>query len=505
MKNPHISSFLRKKEEKMEKLVIKRHTFGRTPILTMESEVTRENIVEVLRKAVPTFEKNAGECEYLYNYYKGCQPILARVKEIRPEIKNTIVVNRAYEIVTFKTGRFLYKNIQYVNRTESMTKEVNTLNSFMYDDGKSGKDRELVDWIHICGHGYRMVLDAPAADGIPFHTYTIEPTRAFVVYTDTYDRRPVLGVYYTWYDDEKEGKHKVYTCYTADTVYEIENDEIKSITPHLLGAVPIVEYPANYARLGCFEMVIELLDAINLATSNRQDGLEQFIQALLVFKNLNLEEGDVSRLRQEGAICLPEGSDVDYLVHELNQSQTQTLVDDLYQAVLTICGMPNRQSGSTSTSDNKGAVVLRDGWSAAATAVKETKQYFESAERNMLKMVLKVFNLYEDAQTSEARKPLTISDIEVHFDEGEYENMLEKAQVLTMLLANDWVHPKDAYAFSNITPDPESAYLSGKQFHEEQEAKAVDELMEANNVRVHGQSDGTPNAEDGSEVQPAEG
>lgn len=485
----------------MDTIVIKRNTFGRHPILTMETEITRDNIVEVLRKAVPTFEQNAADCEYLYNYYKGCQPILSRGKIIRPEICNTIVVNRAYEIVTFKTGRFLYKNIQYVNRTESMTKDVNELNSFMYSDNKCGKDRELVDWIHICGHGYRMVLDAPAADGIPFHTYTIEPTRAFVVYTDTYDRRPVLGVYYTWYDDEKEGKHKVYTCYTANEVFEIENDTIKSITPHLLGAVPIVEYPANYARLGCFEMVIELLDAINLATSNRQDGLEQFIQALLVFKNLNLEDGDVARLKREGAICLPEGSDVDYLVHELNQSQTQTLVDDLYQAVLTICGMPNRQSGSTSTSDNKGAVVLRDGWSAAATAVKETKQYFESAERQMLGMALRLFNIYEDASVIVNRKPLTLSDIEVHFDEGEYENMLEKAQVLTMLLANDWVHPKDAYAFSNITPDPESAYLAGKQFHDEQEAKTVDELMEGNDVRVHGQSDRIVDEEDGSQVQ----
>lgn len=482
----------------MGELVYKRHTFGRTPIYTPETEVTRENILRILTKSIPTFNKNAAECVYLYNYYKGMQPILGREKYIRPEICNTIVVNRAYEIVTFKTGRFLYKNIQYVNRNEDKTDEVNALNSYMYADDKCGKDRELVDWMHICGHGYRMAIDAKASDGIPFHTYTIAPNRAFVVYSDTYDKRPLLGVYYTWYLDEKQNKHKVYTCYTDREVYTVENNEIKSVEPHLLGSVPIVEYPANYARLGCFEMVIELLDAINLATSNRQDGLEQFIQALLVFKNIDLEKDDVAKLRQEGAICIPEGSDVDYLVHELNQSQTQTLVDDLYQAVLTICGMPNRNGGS-STSDNKGAVVLRDGWSAAATAVKETKQYFESSERRMLKIVLKVFNLYQDAVVK-GNKPLLLLDIEVHFDEGEYENMLEKAQVLTMLLANNWVHPRDAYAFSNITPDPESAYLAGKEFHDEQEEKAVDALMESNNVRVHGQSDENPNPSDGTEV-----
>ena len=460
----------------MDTIVVKRHTFGRTPIYTPETEITKENVIDVLRKAIPIFEKNASECQYLYDYYKGKQPILARVKDIRPEINNTIVVNRAYEIVTFKTGRFLYKNIQYVNRSENKTAEVNDLNTFMYADGKCGKDRELVDWMHICGHGYRMAIDAPFAEGTPFHTHTITPMRAFVVYCDDVAKKPLMGVYYTYKLDEKKNKHKIYTCYTKNEIFTVENYEVTKTARHIMGDVPIVEYPANYARLGCFEMVIELLDAINLATSNRQDGLEQFIQALLVFKNVDLNDGDVMKLRQEGAICIPEGSDVDYLVHELNQSQTQTLVDDLYQAVLTICGMPNRQSGSTSTSDNKGAVVLRDGWSAAATAVKETRQYFESAERRMLNMILRIFNIYEDKAVKDANA-LTMSDIEVHFDEGEYENMLEKAQVLTMLLSNDRVHPKDAFAFSNITPDPESAYLAGQEFHDAEEKKAAEELM----------------------------
>lgn len=477
----------------------KQKTFGRTPILTSEVEITRNNIIAVLTDAIKIFKTNADQCNYLYDYYKGNQPILERQKLIRPEICNTIVVNRAYEIVTFKTGRFLYKNIQYVNRNEDKTEEVNALNSFMFRDNKNGKDRELVDWMHICGHGYRLTLDAPAEDGVPFHTYTIAPNRAFVVYCDDYTRKPLMGVYYSKYKDKDGLEKEVYTCYTDKEVYRVENNEIVSVTPHILGYVPIIEYPANYARLGCFEMVTELLDAINLATSNRQDGLEQFIQALLVFKNIDLDGADVEKLRAQGAICIPKESEVEYLVHELNQSQTQTLVDDLYQAVLTICGMPNRNGGS-STSDNKGAVVLRDGWSAAATAVKETKQYFDSAEREMLKIALYTFNIFRDVEIAD-RKDLTLSDIEVHFDEGEYENMLEKAQVLTMLLSNDWVHPKDAYAFSNITPDPESAYLAGKKFHDEQEDIIVDKLMEGNaNVRSDGQGNGEADEEDGTEI-----
>ena len=342
-------------------------TFGRTPILTNVTEITRDNIVTVLRKAEATFNKNASESEWLYNYYKGKQPILERIKLERPEICNMIVENRAYEIVTFKTGRFLYKDIQYTNRSEENVDEVNELNRIMYGEGKAGKDRVLVDWFHIAGQAYRLILSANDA---PFHIYSVDPRRAFVVYADTVEQKPLLGVYKTVNEDDKGRRYTTYTAYTDNEIYTIENNEIIGEPQnHFLGGVPLVEYPANYARLGCFEMVISLLDAINTAQSNRLDGVEQFIQALLVFKGLNMKDGDIEYLRREGAICLPANTDMDYLTNELNQSQTQTLVDDMYQAVLTICGMPNRNGGS-STSDNKGAVVLRDGWTAAATSVK---------------------------------------------------------------------------------------------------------------------------------------
>lgn len=461
--------------------IYSRQTFGRRPVLANVTEITDENLLEVLRSAVSVFDLNAADCDWLYGYYRGKQPILGRIKRERPEICNTIVENRAYEIVTFKTGRFLYKNIQYTNRAENNVEEVNELNRIMYGEGKAGKDRVLVDWLHITGHGYRLIT--VANDGSPFHIYSVDPRKCFVVYADTVEQPPLLGVYKTEYLDSNHLTHTIYTAYTDSFAYTVENGVITDKQPHFLGGVPLVEYPANYARLGCFEVVIGLLDAINLAQSNRLDGVEQFIQALLVFKGLNMENGDIAQLRREGAICLPPNTDMDYLTNELNQSQTQTLVDDMYQAVLTICGMPNRNGGS-STSDNKGAVVLRDGWSAAATAVKETKQYFEAAERRMLKMALKAFNTYRNKLNSE-RTPLSIEDLDIHFDEGEYENTLEKAQVLQMLLNNDWVHPRNAYEFSNITSDPEAAYLAGKEYHDAVQEQEVDMLNDNHHEQTY--------------------
>ena len=43
---------------------------GRRMITTDYSEVNSENIIDVLRKSLPTHWKNRREIEYLYNYYK---------------------------------------------------------------------------------------------------------------------------------------------------------------------------------------------------------------------------------------------------------------------------------------------------------------------------------------------------------------------------------------------------------------------------------------------------
>ena len=78
-----------------------RQMFGRRVIKSSVTEITDENVVEVLLKALSIHALNRSEIDYLWEYYKGKQPILNRTKEVRPEICNRIVENRANEIVSF--------------------------------------------------------------------------------------------------------------------------------------------------------------------------------------------------------------------------------------------------------------------------------------------------------------------------------------------------------------------------------------------------------------------
>jgi hypothetical protein len=109
---------------------------GRTVIYTDIENIDETNVLAVLQSALTTHANNRLQINYLYNYYKGDQPILSRTKTYRKEICNTIVENRANEIVSFKVGYLMGEPVQYVNRGNGDDKElsdsINTLNDFVF-------------------------------------------------------------------------------------------------------------------------------------------------------------------------------------------------------------------------------------------------------------------------------------------------------------------------------------------------------------------------------------
>ena len=194
---------------------------GRRVIKTDETEVTIDNVVSILRKALPVHWKNRSEIEYLWNYYKGRQPVLNREKQVRPEICNKIVENRANEIVSFKSGYLMGEPLQYVSRgnAENIAESINQLNEFVFAEEKPAKDKELADWFHICGTSFRMVLpdEGGEEDDSPFEIYTLDPRNTFVVYHNGLGNKPMLGVKYV-----VDGDNNVhYSCYSKYEYFEI--------------------------------------------------------------------------------------------------------------------------------------------------------------------------------------------------------------------------------------------------------------------------------------------
>ena len=456
-----------------------RHLFGRTVITNDEVEFTDANILEVLDKAMSIHTKNRSDIEYLWNYYRGKQPILERTKKVRPEICNRIVENRANEIVSFKVGYLCGEPIQYIGRSGdgSISKAISELNEMMFGENKATQDKEIVEWQAICGTAYRLVLPdtRKGEDDAPFEMYTLDPRDTLIVYSNEVGNKPILGIKYCTTDKNDF----IYSIYSAHHFWKIKNKEIVESKDHALGIIPIIEYPANTARLGAFEIVLDLLDEINNIASNRMDGIEQFIQAFLKFVNCEITKEEYLEFIELGAIKVKshEGqpADVDMVSNELNQSQTQITKDDAHSAIIEITGMPNRNGGS-STSDTGQAVVLRDGWTLAESRAKDSELMFKKSEQQTLKLILRIIR--DTRGLSDEMYALRLKDIALQFTRRNYENIQSKAQVLTQMLGQSKIHPRLAFAHCGMFTDPEDAYRVSEEYSKEQAALMAKQVNE---------------------------
>ena len=458
-----------------EKVAQERVLYGRKTITTDAIAITSENVVAELERAMNTHTFNREEIEYLWNYYRGKQPILQRTKDVRPEICNKIVENRANEIVSFKVGYLCGEPIQYVGRNgdDTVSAGISQLNEMMFSEGKSTQDKEIVEWQMICGTAYRLVLpdEIIDEDDAPFEMFTLDPRDSFVVYSNEIGSKPIMGVKYS----TDEFGQNTYSIYSESEFWKIKDGKIIESKTHGLGVIPIFEYPANNSKQGAFEIVLPLLDELNKIASNRMDGIEQFIQSFIKFINCDIDEETFKALKEMGAIKVKSAdgttADVDVVATELSQTQTQVTKDDVYQAILTICGMPNR-NGGTSTSDTGAAVLLRDGWSLAEARAKDSELMFKRAEKNVLKLILRICR--DTIGVPVEVSSLKLKDIALQFTRRNYEAMQSKSQVLVSMLQQPKIHPRLAFESSGLFIDPERAYSLSMEYYEEQLSRMVE-------------------------------
>lgn len=465
--------------DEQKKKVTTKYLHGRSEITTSAESINEVNVTRVLSDAYTKHLANRSDIEYLYKYYKGVQPILGREKEVRPEICNIIVENRANAIVTFRVGYTVGKPIQYVSSVsdENVSNQITKLNDLMRVSGKGKKDKQLVEWQMICGTAYRIVLPKQKRSSVPFDMYSLDPRNAFVIYRNDIGHTPLAGVYYTIDDNQEETFH----VYADDGMYyRVKGWQIgvvERFEKYPLDNIPIVEYPLNDARLGAFEVVISLLDALNCLESNRLDAVEQFVQSLLIAVNCDFEDDvTANTIREAGMVALrsigENKADIKVITETLNQDQTQTLKRNLLDSINEIVGMPSQGNGSTGDSSNNGAVILKNGWQGAETRAQDFEMMFSEPEHRTLELVTQICNTLGDMN-------LDPDKVDVKFTRRNYEDLLSKSQTLVTMLGQDKIHPQCAYEASGLFIDVQDAYKMGMEWYEgHKETKVPEDVNE---------------------------
>lgn len=441
--------------------------YGRKIAYTSANEVTAENVLKIARIGINTMKSNRNVILYLDNYKKGDQPVLYRDKTVRDDVNNPTVENHAYELVQFEVGQTYGEPVQCVSlkNDEKINESVDKLNDFYRGADKQTVDIEVGEWVSTVGVGYKAVQKKNGE--IPFRLISLDPAYTIIVKSKS-TKEDLLSVEEYTDDDGKIFYH----CFSASHEYLFTSEDINMADTisipmsafgklHAFGAIPIVEYVNNADALSSIELIIGLLDGINEVQSDRIDSVDQIVQSYFKFVNCEIDETEFAKMKDLGAIVVKSNNgenkaDVDIISQDLNQSQTQTLKDDIYENSLKILSIPGRQATSDGGSTT-GAVSLRSGWDNAKLRAKTRDPFVVKSEKKIAMLVLNVLRL--------AKNDLKLGtmDFDINIVHSPTDNLLVKSEALEILLRSG-IHPLVAIRVCGLWSDAEKTYMESKPY-----------------------------------------
>lgn len=491
---------------------------GRKTIYWEPVELTDDVVLNIVEQTMLAHEINRDEMVYLKQYEKGDQPIFYRVKEIRSNINVKVLSNYAKMITDFNVGYEFGSPVMFVQRAaddftkadpKQDDKRVSTLNEMLWEQGKFGKDIELAHDFKTMGLGYMMAYPklGDSDDIAPFDLMVLNPLNTYCVYTNDAYKRKMMGVTYSF---NVNTQVKRITAYTSDFVYTIVGNEIVDKTPNVIKRIPIIEFRNDANKMACFEAVIPLMDALNIANSDRVNDLAQYVQAILWLHNCTIDENQKQELRDGGFIQTTTTADgkeakVTYVTLSLNQAETQALTDDLYNRMLEIAGVPGREN---SKGGNTGAaILLSNGWQLAETKAKTMEPVFGGSEMELLEVIISI--LRYTPGIPEELKELKKSDVLVKFSRNKTYDLVSRTSALSNLI-NIGIDPHHAIPTVDIFDDNQQVVMDSLEMIQKlllakTQKQGSSEPDNGNGITVDGvKSANDYNAEQNRENRPAE-
>lgn len=273
-----------------------------------------EGARELLRGVIEEFEQGLPRLERLWRYRQGRGDILMRE---RPEgLANTRLAYGFPRYITQVSAGFLLSE-PVVYRDETRPEGTEALKALYRKAGAEQADTELVT--QQAGFGRGVTLFYEGEGGLKL--CAPDPRSAFVVYDDTVEHRPLMGVLLSAERDARgRAAGGMATVYLPGRTLSWrlrrgvpEGEPTREANPFT--RVPMVEYRNNEEERCDFEEVLGQIDAYDLLGSDRVNDRIQFADALLVLtgvagvgtsEDIYDFRGGLKRLRQDRTLSLPD-------------------------------------------------------------------------------------------------------------------------------------------------------------------------------------------------------
>lgn len=440
-----------------------------------KSELTFGLLEKYLPYIFEEFQKIRIGIKNDYDLYRLNHPILNKERVFEDsDINNKILVPNLKSMVDWKVGYTQGIPINYAQNKYSDTNDIEYLNKYARDVSQRTIDKKVATWVYATGVGYYFIepksTSFDSENEAPYNIYAMDSDSCIKIYSSYLGNEELCDLIYTTHkrvQDNVEYVFDVLDIYFNDIMFTFEKTsttlDFQFKTSQSRGMekpLPLVEKRADEAGIGIIALGKSMQEAVDRILSNGLDNIEEVVNQIFVYKNVNLGETGAERAEnhtnmvRNGAIIVKDNSpeakaEVDTIKPELNLTQFVEIYNVIYKALHDTAGVPMEQSNTNSGGTTKSGSEVANGYENAYNRAMNEQNVLLEADYKLLKIIIWI------CKNSKGNKidKISASDVEIRYNFNLTDNILIKSQAFGTLIT--YMPPDMALRMCRLSNDPE--------------------------------------------------
>ena len=407
----------------------------------------------------------------LMKYYLGKHSILEKMSKAPGKPDNRLIVNFAKELVDTEVGYFAGTPVKfdYDDNGKPNDELDQAINKFVDINDLTDIVAELAKQVDIFGRSYVLVYQNEEKET---RVAPVDPRNGFIVYDSSIERRPVFGIYYT--QKQRNGELSG-TLYTKTATYSFtgtpgaEMTIAEEVVDNQFMNVPMVEFYASTERQGLFEQVISLIDAVEVALSNKGNDIDYFSNTIMKVINAKLKPEIIKDMIDKRVINVASvDTERDVTIDFMNKPDADGIQENFLDRVIDmIYNKSNVANFNDDVFGNASGTSLEFKLQSMSTAANMKERKFKMSLRQMWRL----------AFTIGATLPLDTGDkdyannVKMTFKRTVPHNVQDEANTAKVML-DAGVDRKTALSEISTIEDPD-AVIKAKEQEQKDAAKSM--------------------------------
>lgn len=317
--------------------------------------------LKLVKKAYGSFYVFRNLYNKMYDYYKGDTDAIKKYLFVTERSNLKINVNFIKKFIKEEVAYTLGNDITYESRTDNK----NVIKDIEYYTAHWDElhDTNVMKYLLVFSKVYELYYINDNAD---FCSKIIKPTDGYA-YKDNSSGK-VLFFIHTFKNDF-ETTNSYVDVYTDDLIYHFDNkfNQISTPTANIFGEVPVTigALTEELTDDSLFKDLKGLQDAFETNLSDVGNEISDFRNAYLLFKNAQVDDGDIPNMKKLGVIQFPQaGGDAAWLIKNINDTFIQNTLDryedTMYQIACHINHNEKLQSNVSGVTLQSRLIVLEN-------------------------------------------------------------------------------------------------------------------------------------------------